>query len=32
MIMCTVQGGLDEEKRKDCADQLTQRQVPGKEI
>ena len=23
------QGGLDVEKRKDCADQLTQRQVPG---
>jgi len=24
-----VQGGLDEEKRKDCADQLTKREVPG---
>lgn len=24
-----VQGGLDEEKRKDCADQLTRRNVPG---
>lgn len=24
-----VQGGLDEEKRRDCADQLTQRPVPG---
>jgi len=24
-----VQGGLDEEKRKDCADQLTRRSVPG---